>query len=833
MRATRPVLAALEAARAPSRVGDLADTLAGAFPHAAPGQIATVLAELIGQNLLISSLNPPASSPDALGHVCAVLRRIAADDIPEAAELVQTLGALHEGISAAQPLLAEHGDDQAGETTEGLVSLRAEVVLDAHVDLPEQVAHEAARAAGALCRLSPYPFGTAAWRDYHARFVARYGTDQPVGVLELTGDSGLGFPAGYLGSGAGRAPRPFTRRDEKLLLLVQEAIADGGELLLTDALIADLADDQDAVLTWPDRVEIGVQVNAASLQDIDRGAFTLLVTGSPRTGSSMIGRHTQHLPQPARKALADTFNTTDPAAVAVQLSFPPLHRRNYPLAASIPLVDRILPLAEQPADPAIEHAARGVETMTVADLAVVAELDRFHLIHQPSGKRIEVRVPHALEATAHIGALARLLSEISTARGTLYAGFYFGAADRLPYLPRVRYRRTILAAARWLLPATALPAPTATTQVWDEALTQWRQRWSVPTCITVVEIDRKLPLDLEQPLHRHLLRTRLNQTSRLEIRETLSDHTWIGRAHELLLPLRLTTSSPASPALAASRPLEAVARSSWVSRLPAAATTVSAQLHTHPARWDELLTGYLPHLLESIPDLQGWWFRRHHDLRHPDRMPYLALYLQASSSDGYPVATGHLAAWTNELINQNLAAALVLDTYWPQPGRYGHGPALEAAHRLFTADSAAALAQIDLSLHTGIPTAAVTAASMLDLAAALAGNIDDGTLRLIADLPQQHGPLDPGLRDYALHLTHPTTDLTALPGGSQMISAWRRRATALADYREALAAGRDPIAALPVLLRDHQRRTLGASGEQTVLRLVRACALRHTRQTAR
>jgi hypothetical protein len=51
-----------------------------------------------------------------------------------------------------------------------------DLLVDADIVLPEEVAREAAAAAAALTRLTPYPRGLPAWEDYHAAFMERYGT---------------------------------------------------------------------------------------------------------------------------------------------------------------------------------------------------------------------------------------------------------------------------------------------------------------------------------------------------------------------------------------------------------------------------------------------------------------------------------------------------------------------------------------------------------------------------------------------------------------------------------------------------------------------------------
>jgi len=51
--------------------------------------------------------------------------------------------------------------------------LAADVRLDARIAVPERVLTEAALAASVLLRVTAQPFGSAAWLDYHARFLLR------------------------------------------------------------------------------------------------------------------------------------------------------------------------------------------------------------------------------------------------------------------------------------------------------------------------------------------------------------------------------------------------------------------------------------------------------------------------------------------------------------------------------------------------------------------------------------------------------------------------------------------------------------------------------------
>ncbi|MFD5317556.1 lantibiotic dehydratase [Streptomyces sp. NPDC127098] len=827
VRHTRPVAAALELARTPIRYAELHAELTNRFPRAGT-RIDTLLGELVARHLLISSLWPPATCLDLLGHVCTELDQARAHTLPDIADLVAEIHALHADLPAPsscapRPIRQDLARRMNALSDVAPVPLVIDTILDCEIRVPEHVVREAEAAAGVLARLSPHPTGSPRWRDYHDRFLTRYGAEAVVPVLELTADSGLGLPAGYLGSARRRTgPHELTRRDERLLALAQQAMLDRtGEIVLTEPIITDLAGDAGAASTPPERVEVSAEIHAHSAQALERGAFRLVVTGAPRPASSMAGRFAHLLPEHERAQLAATYRTTDPEAIAAQLSFAPRRRRNENITRTTQLLPHVIPLAE--------HRPPQQILIPLADLAATADEDGFVLIQLSTGRRVEPRVTHALEAGMQTPPLARFLAEITTARCAVYQGFELTAAHHLSYLPRVRYQRTILAPARWLLTLRDLPGPGANHPVWDNAFEAWRTRFHVPEHVTLVEHEQRLPLDLTHPLHRSLLRARLDGARRLELREAPApgDLAWLGRAHELLIPLTLVEPKQRHRTTPPSRTLRGTATHTGHT------TVITAHVHAHPERHDEILTRYLPDLINTFDTQPLWWFSRHDSTHRPDAEQHLALTVHLPEPAAWTPTAERLHHWASTLRSEHLAAGLTLSAHDPLPGRYGHSAAMGAAHELFAADSAAALTQIEITTSTDIRPQALAAASMLDVASHFAPTIDDGLTWLTQHLTQHHGPLNQALRDQAFDLTnHLDTGarLRSLPGGEEMTAAWQRRALALVTYRKHLADQRDPLTVLEHLLHLHHQRVLGpdARRERDTFRLVRACALRHT-----
>ncbi|MFF0250161.1 lantibiotic dehydratase [Streptosporangium sandarakinum] len=826
VRRTRPVQAALAAAATPIRFDALARELAGRFPAASPEAIEALLHGLVDQGFLITSLRPPMTATDPLAHLIGALRAAEAEQRPDTAAVLAQLEEINEQLlrhnTSADPRQAEQiravAASQMTTLTPGTgYVLAADVRLDSHITVPEHVLTEAALAASVLLRLTTQPFGSAAWLDYHARFRTRYGPGALVPVRELVADSGLGYPGGYLGAPRARpAWRTLTQRDAVLLGLIQQASLNGvEEITLTDADVAALTVGEHADIVPPQRIELGVAVHAADAAAIDRGEFRLHITAAPRACTSMAGRFAHLLDAADRAWLAATYTAGTPGggdAVVAQLSFPPRRPHNANVVGVPRFVADVVSVSE--------HSDGDV--ISVDDLAVTVDADQMYLVQRSTGRRVIPRIPHALDTAVHTPVLARFLAEVADARTAVFGPFNLGAARVLPYVPRIRYRRTVLAAARWILTSTDLPSAPA--DRWDAALRSWRQRWRVPARV-VLAGELRLPLDLDQPLERALLRARLERTGRIELTEdaTPDAQGWIGRPMELLIPMTATTPPPRRlPITAAPGPL----------LRPGAGAVVRAHIVGNPARFDDILTTHLPAFVAGLADaVERWWVRRHRDMIRVEADQYLSVVLRLTDPRQYGPVAARLAGFAADLETRGLPAHLTLTSHPQHPGRYGDGPALTAAEEVFAADTGAAITQIMMADAAQLPGQAVAAASMTQLAAAFAPDPTTGYRALLGCLKQQTGPLDRSLRDHALHLADPADDfraVRALPGGDAVAATWHARNLALAAYHRALASQRDPATVLRTLLHEHHVRALGVDPEfeRVTGRLARAAALR-------
>ncbi len=825
VRATRPVLLALAAARTPVLYGQVEAAVAAAYPATSGERIRSIVDGLIEQGSLITGLRAPMTEVDALPHLIRALREaIRPGETPpgleDVTDLLARLERIHEEVQAHN---SGNDGDAADRAVATMTSIQAstrpalayDVRLDADLSIPPLILTEAQRAAGVLLRTGTRPFGSTTWLDYHDRFRKQYGPGALVPVTELVSEAGLGYPGGFLGSTRARpAHRILTERDVALMRLIQQAMLDDAdEIALTDDDVAALTVGDPTTVVPPDRIEIGFALYAKSTAAIDRGDFHLRVTATPLVPSSMAGRFAYLLDDDVRDRLAETYADQSSDTVSVQVAFPP--RRPHPENVTrIPaFLRRVVAVGDAPAD------AKSGTVIDLEDLAVTADAEQMYLVQVSTGRRVVPQVPHALTLSGHAGPLPRFIAQVATARSAVFTSFDLGAARTLTFVPRIRYRRTVLSPARWILeaadlhPVRGLPIP------------EWRRRWRVPTRIVAAAGGLRLPLDLDRALDRGLLEIQLRKLGRLELMEDGSADGlgWVGRPVEFLVPMHAADPTP--------RPLLATAPVGRVHR-PGAGLVLHAQLIGSPARFDDILTGPLPAFLAELDgSVERWWVNRHRDMLRPESDQYVSVTVRLLDADAHGLVARAFADFAERLTEAGLPGRLSFASWHEPCGRYGTGTAWEAAEQVFATDTRAAIAQLRIARDSGIPAQALAAAGMVHLAAAFAPDPASGYQALIDRLPQGGRPVDRAVAAYVHQLAYPEDGYRAArssPGGDELATAWLQRDEALSSYRLALTGQREAGTVLRSLLHEHHRRAVfvDPETEQGTGRLARAAAMR-------
>ncbi|GAA5154820.1 lantibiotic dehydratase [Pseudonocardia eucalypti] len=837
------------AAQVPIRFGDLVDKLAGAFPAADTATVERTLSELVGRGFLLTCLRAPSTEIDPLGCLVERLDAAGAHDVVLAAELLTKLRAIHEDLKAhnlacngERPGIRARLGRRIDELTRELTRLRKQAGMDAasfgriplslnlglgvQLTVPEQVAVEMELAAGALIRLSRQPTGEPAWRDFYTTFCDRYGTGTLVPLYDLVDPgAGLGLPSGYPGSVWPSRPDSVVARDERLLAMAMQTIADNGhEIVLDDELIQSLAvGAEDAELRIPPHVELAARIHAPDLGAFDRGDYWLTVTPG-RSAGTFTSRFTPTIEGAGLEEVYRALPTAVSGAVPVQMSFPPIYAHAENISRVPAYLPNVLAMGE--------HRDPGQGLIPLEDLAVTATRNGLHLVSVSKGQVVEPQVFHGLNLEKQPPTLARFLIHLSRGLNASWTEFDWGPyAARLPYLPRVRYRRAILARARWRLTANDLPTGASDDQ-WRRALRRWRDRWRCPESVELADADRTLRLDLGVSAHAGILRAHLDLHGHATLIESVAqadEYGWIGGyAHEIVLPL-VSRRPPAPSPLLIARP---VVTNRTHGQFPGSPHTawLNVKVHTHPQTIDDLIVEYLPALLDALPsDSRRHWFIRY---RSPHETDHLRLRIYTPNPAAYADAIAVIGVWAEQLRADAVASRLVVDTYCPEVGRYGRGHVLAAAENVFVADSRAVAEQLRHLPEQIIQRRALAAVNMLATAHGLLGELDAAIKWLVArPAPGALGEDRNGLR-HAVSLFGKY--VSGEPEfGETVAEAWQARADALVAYRNLLPPARaNTDAVLESLLHMHHNRLIGVDrvSEDRCRRLARHTALAGAKQ---
>ncbi|MER5464653.1 lantibiotic dehydratase [Streptomyces sp. NPDC002668] len=681
VRRTPPVEAVLRRAQRPVAFGDLVTAVTADCPGLATEQAAGLLTRLIALEFLVTDSLPPPAEPDPLGHVArtapahtglrnygARLRHYASRDVGR-------------GAPALAELYQAAGSPQC---------VQVDLALEAHVRLPAEVAGEVASAASVLWRVSvPESGGLRALTAYHREFLEHYGLGELVPVSSLLDpDTGLGPPAGYELPAGHRRPLPAVvdpDRASVLNALYAGALTAGRTSVELD--VSTIRSLKSRRGDPPPSAELFVSVLAESFGELAAGRFLLMVPPFrvSRPAGTAWGRFSQLLG--AEEHLAAFARRTWGAGSGTPL----------PVRVDYATRDRRLLNVTGAPDIAAHHVAVGVYAdraspgaVDLAHVCVYADTQRFHVVDSTSGREISPFAPHMVNSRLAPN-VARFLLEVPLMGTTQLGAWDWGHLTSCPFLPAVRYGRTILSPATWRLCLADLADGEAA-----ERLVAWRERWRVPDRIHLVSADQRLALDLRLPRHRELLCHQVLSDRECVLHEDLSLEPPLGWLRgpggmydaEIVVPLFARSSvvrEPVAPAptrtrLSAPHP----PGGEWLSaRIPSSAEGQRLILAAHLEPW----------LRSQAAHVDRWFFVRYADAS--TGRPHLRIRLHGDPSAVARYVLPSLRDWVQDLAAAGLADDLSLHVYRPEVERYGGIAAIEAAERFFCADSRLALRRLD------------------------------------------------------------------------------------------------------------------------------------------
>jgi thiopeptide-type bacteriocin biosynthesis protein len=419
--------------------------------------------------------------------------------------------------------------------------------------------------------------------------------------------------------------------------------------------------------------------------------------------------------------------------------------------------------------------------------------------------------------------LARFLQRVGGAGCRAPHLWSWGELAYAPFQPRVRYRDTILAPARWVLPPRLTGAAGSRT-AWNDALDAWRATMAPapPQVVITDDGDQRLPLDLCRDDDRELLRRYARRGLAAvceppggpESVQAVAGGPYGRHVVELVIPLQARP--PAHSALSQTR--LGLPRQAGGGLLLPGGPWLSLTVRAPAACHDQILIRLADLGRELAGQVDLWFWLRYTDAAHG---PHLRIRFHGDPAVLGGTVMPTFSAWSAGLIRQRLSGGFSVEPYDQEIERYG-GPdmPIRRAEHFFAADSRLAL---DVLTATSDPGRRLVAAAVS--AAAIAATIADGSpdalrrhrldrvarrrFETLRPLVRAAGPL----RDLAVRPDAITAGLTA--------EAWTARQEALTAYRNVVKPGWRAECGSS-LIHMHANRLLGDASGETVARALAA-----------
>lgn len=677
--ATPPVAQVLQAAQGGSGYAALLAVLDPEASH--HSEAAAFLDELIQAQVLTHELEPTVTGPEFFMHIQAVLARLLVEaPHPEITALADCLREVSQHLHSLDQapvndpahyehlvaLLAPLGVPQeAGKLFQTDTIQHLDPAADT-VDVAVQA--DLLAALQLLRRLTPPP-SAGRLADFTNRFSARY-EEQEVPLLEaLDNESGLSYttygqnPFSPLVQDlvvpAAGPPAPEALPGPVLQVLARKLRQAAWQRQYSVELTADDLRDCPAT-TLPLPPSLAVMFRLIGEEQV------LLESAGGSSAVNLLGRFAHANPAIGQLVRDVTAHEQDqnPAVAFAEICHLPAHRiGNVLLRPSF----RRLEIAY------LAQAALPAEgQVRVQDLRLAVRGGQLVLHCCATGQRIIPRLSTAHNFTHEVLPVYQFLCDLQTQGLQPYLGVCWPATEGTAFLPRLTYRRVVLAPATWQLTAADLQpllAAPAAEQV--AALAAFRRQWQLPRWFVLAEGDNELLVDADNAW---LVRTWL-ETVRLlpsvQLKEFLFDPATspvrdaLGRPYPQQLVALLLGQHPCYPALvprpapAPSVPRDFALGSEWL----------YYKLYCGPQRANYLLTSLVRPLTEELAEaglIDNWFFIRYAD---PDN--HLRLRLHLRHPDGFGQAVQLVAHHLQPFQAGGAVWKVQADTYRRELERYG------------------------------------------------------------------------------------------------------------------------------------------------------------------
>ncbi|MFD2786370.1 lantibiotic dehydratase [Hymenobacter rubripertinctus] len=340
-----------------------------------------------------------------------------------------------------------------------------------------------------------------------------------------------------------------------------------------------------------------------------------------------------------------------------------------------------IPIMAQPGVDA-EH------TLPLQDLMVAVRRGKIVLRSKKLNRQVIPRLSSAHNYSHNTLPAYRFLCDLQSHGTTSSLAWSWGSLQHAEFLPRVIYRRTILASAQWVLKQVELqPIRVARGAALQAAINTLRAARRLPQLLVSGKGDNKLPIDLENEYSIALFQSLLPSQGNMVVEECLftSPHFTVSGpegnfTNEILIPLHFTK-KPGT----AREVLAPMVQSVPTRQFSIGSEWLYLKLYCGINTADEMLSEVISPLTERLTAadiVDQWFFIRYTDPHHHLRVRF------KGKAAFYGIVIRELSQLLAPYLETGLLKTIQTDTYTRELERYGNENIMDS-EALFYHDSRA------------------------------------------------------------------------------------------------------------------------------------------------
>ncbi|QUI21681.1 lantibiotic dehydratase [Vallitalea pronyensis] len=803
VRTTSAVKEALNLAKTPQTFHALVSRLYDDYPDTSHEQINQFVYQLFQQELIMSNLRPPLLDSNPLQYL---LERMASlqgveelkSQLEEISQMIKRYDEMELGEGEGLYRQLIHKMQQVADC-KNYVQVDLRVQTD-DVMLPTSVKKEVEKVAGVLWRMSPHQLGLSHMQGYRHDFINTYGMAREVPLLTLLNeDIGLGAPATYEYPPSKREMtqdnRAFQQRKHYLLSqwLTQVLLRGEQELVLDEdkiAAIEETVDDRHA----PRSFELFFSLTADSKEAVEAGDYQLLTgaTALSYGAGRSIGRFTDMMDSEFTAHLKEIDTLEQKLCddvILAEIVYLPIEGR----AANVVLTydNRHYQIVM-----GTTSSKASEQTISLDDLVVGVDEQGFYLRSLKHNKEVIAVSNHMFNASRSPNCY-RFIRELSQERQRNIEQFHWGELNTLPFLPRIRYGRCVLSAARWMLNEETLEYKVNMSQEeWTNKFQTYRREWKLPRYVYLTQTDNRLLLDLDEDEHvdeirREFCKLGFGQGIVLtEIGHALDalPETGDGRHYmEFVFPVINNMAHGRKPipkkhAQAVSHPQRyKLPGSEWL----------YVKWYGTGKRFEEFLGGQLREF--CLMAQQRQWVKSSFFIRYADPEQHIRLRFLGEPQQLMGTFMPQLHQFASKCLQEGMLSQIMIDTYDPEIERYGGPECMGMAHQWFCMDSSIIMEWLRLKEQGLLPIHKdmLVVISVIDIMEQFGISFDE-QLAFLDEMVNYKAYLDVFRSQRSLYMKladarNAFEGLKSHKAGEVLIPAFQARRTLLHDYGVQLA----------------------------------------------